>query len=230
MKKLLLMGAALLWQFTVTAQDFRFGLKGGVNFADIAGKDLHDEDHDYRLSWHAGVAVNIRHRESQVFSVQPELIYSRKGYQNTGKPVEVRNAVNNLVYTEQEGGPVALHYLDLPVMLNFRKGIVVFEIGPQLSYLVAMENEATVTRTFSDGSVLVLPSPRRFDKEQVHKTDIGIGTGLRLETPNGIGFGLRFNQGFIKLSNSENPAANRAPAPEGRNQCFQLFASYLIPK
>jgi hypothetical protein len=231
MKKLLLVATAILWQFTAHAQDFRFGVKGGANFADIAGKDLDENSHRYKLGWHAGVMVNIQNSTNKVFSIQPELLYSRKGYENNSLPVEIRNSNNNLLYSQQEGGLVRLNYLDLPVIFNFKVGIIVFEVGPQVSYLVGMENEATIKHTFPDGSELTLPSSGRYEKEEVKKFDAGIATGFRLETANGVGFGLRFNQGFIKLPKDDTIPKPGSPfVPSGFNQSFQLFASYLIPE
>jgi hypothetical protein len=223
MKKLILFLVIVLPQFSAIAQDFRYGVKGGVNFSDISGNDLDKNSHRYKLGWHTGIMVNIKPIANTYFSVQPELIYSRKGYENYSSPFEFTDQGNKL--TAREGGLVWLNYLDLPIMLNFKTGFLIFEIGPQFSYLVGARDESLTRYTFNDTEVTV-PNDR-FDKSGVNKFDVGIATGLRLESSNGVALGLRFNQGFIKLQNS---VTDIPLAPNGCNQYFQLFASYLIPE
>lgn len=224
MKKLFLFLIAVLPQLDAFAQDFRYGVKGGVTYSDISGSDLEDEEHKYKLGWHAGVMVNIKKPASEYFSIQPELIYSRKGYENSSKPFEVRDNNNNLQYSAQQGGIVYLNYLDLPLMLNFKKKFIVFEIGPQFSYLVGYHDNSFLRQTFADGTEQIVPLESFQD---IRSIDLGIATGFRLESESGVGFGLRFNQGFIKLPSETNDVSL---PPPGFNQYFQLFASYLLPK
>lgn len=231
MKKLCLL--TFLWCscLVLQAQEFRYGLKGGFNYSDINGKDLDKNAHRSKIGWHAGAMLNIQYPGNNWFSIQPELLYSRKGYENYSLAAEVRDGNNTLFYKAQEGGLVRLNYLDLPVMLNFKTGIIIFEIGPQVSFLVGTRNDAIVEQTFADGTEITRPSNfRRFDEDRVRKLDLGFATGLRLETGNGVGLGIRFNQGFIKLDNGEAAILTVPRAPNGTNQYFQLFASYLIPE
>jgi len=174
--------------------------------------------------------LNIQYPGNTYFSIQPELIYTRKGYENHSLPAEIHDNQGNLLYSAKSGGLVKLNYLELPVMFNFKTGIIVFEIGPQLSYLVGVKNEAVVIQTLANGSVITAPDElRQYDDKKVRKIDVGIATGFRLETDNGVGMGLRFNQGFIKINNGEASTVNSHAAPAGYNQVFQLFASYLLP-
>ncbi|KAA9324976.1 porin family protein [Adhaeribacter soli] len=231
MKKLLFLALLIGNGLVMQAQDFRFGLKGGFNYSDIKGKDLNDDMHRSKIGWHAGAMVNIQYPGNTWFSVQPELIYSRKGYTNYSPKQEVRDASNNLLYTALEGGLVRLNYLDLPIMLNFKTGVVIWELGPQISYLVGYRNDAMIEQTAPDGTKTTLSSEfRRFSEDRLRKFDVGLATGFRLETQNGVALGLRFNQGFLKLDNGEAAILTVPRAPNGVNQHFQVFASYLIPE
>src|SRR5688572_10406349 len=108
MKKLFLFLIAVLPQLDAFAQDFRYGVKGGVSFSDISGKDLEKDSHRHKLGWHAGIMVNMQSASNQYFSVQPELIYSRKGYENHSSPFEF--TTQGTTVTAQEGGLVYRNY------------------------------------------------------------------------------------------------------------------------
>ena len=231
MKHLFLLIAFAFLILPASSQSFRYGIKGGANYADISGNDLDKNAHRYRLSWHGGALLNIQYPGTKWFSIQPEILYSSKGYENYSLEAEVTDNQGNLLYSEQRGGFVRFNYVEIPVMLNFRSGIIVFEFGPQFSVLASYRNDAVVRQTLPDGTVnTVNDDLRRFDKNRLNKFDVGLATGFRLETTNGVGLGLRFNQGFIKLDNGESALLTEPKAPDGRNQIFQLFVSYLIPE
>ena len=231
MKHLFLFFAFAFLTSAANCQSFKFGLKGGANYTDINSKDLDKNAHRYRLSWHGGAMVNIHYPGTDWFSIQPEIIYSSKGYENYSLSADVVDNKGNVLYSEQRGGFVRFNYIDIPVMFNFKSGIIVFEIGPQLSILASYRNDAVIRQTFADGTVITVNDDlRRFDKDRLRSLDIGLATGFRLETSNGVGLGLRFNQGFIKLDNGEAATLTEPLAPNGRNQVFQLFVSYLLPR
>jgi hypothetical protein len=226
MKHLFLLFAFAFLTFTANCQSFRFGVKGGANYADINGKDLAEESHRYKLGWHAGAMVNIQYPGNTWFSIQPEIIYSRKGYENFSNKFEGIDPQTNQSFTAQQGGLVHLNYLDVPVILAFRTGILVFELGPQFSYLLNYTNNALVEYTYSDGTSATVKLSG-FSNQGIRKFDAGLVTGFRLETANGAGLGLRFNQGLIKLAPGKT---DMVLAPSGCNQVFQLYASYLLPE
>lgn len=62
---------------TVNEQEVTFGAKAGVNFANVTG-DV--ENADSKIGFHVGRIVEIA--ISEKFSIQPELLYSAKGYKS----------------------------------------------------------------------------------------------------------------------------------------------------
>ncbi|HSI90205.1 MAG TPA: porin family protein, partial [Adhaeribacter sp.] len=196
MKKLILLLTAFLLTIPlVQAQETRIGLKGGVNFSDLSNTKANKDKIRYKLGSHAGAFLYIP-MSSPFFAIQPEIIYSRKGYENTGQLVEIRDNQENLLYSAQNGGLVRLNYIDLPVMFTFKSSIIIFEIGPQVSMLVGVRDDSFVQQTFPDGTVVNTPLTR-FSRRAVRKIDLGLATGFRLQTENGASMGIRFNQGFL---------------------------------
>ena len=122
MKKILLLAVVTVLGFAnVTAQEIKFGAKGGLNFANISGDNT--EGTDVVTAFNFGVMSEIP--ISEKFSFQPELMYSGQGY-----------SFND--------NTVALSYLNVPLMAKYYviKGLSV-EAGPQIGFLLAAKNEKT---------------------------------------------------------------------------------------
>lgn len=111
MKKLFLIAVAVI-SFTITsqAQNFRFGLKGGINFATLNG-DFSDNI-DGRTGYHIGAVAQFSLLGT--FAIQSEVIYSAQGIDN-----------------------IDIDYLNVPVLfkLKFAK-IFSVEAGPQFGFVV----------------------------------------------------------------------------------------------
>ena len=122
MKKFLLLAVVTVLGFTsVNAQEIKFGVKGGLNFATIGGDNT--KDIELVTSFNFGVLSEIP--ISDKFSFQPELMYSGQGY-----------SFND--------NTIALSYLNVPLMGKYyvTKGLSV-EAGPQIGFLLAAKNEKT---------------------------------------------------------------------------------------
>jgi hypothetical protein len=122
MKKILLLAVVTVLGFTnVNAQEIKFGVKGGLNFASISGDN--SKGSNTVTSFNFGVLSEIP--ISDKFSFQPELMYSGQGY-----------SFND--------NTVALSYLNIPLMGKYylTKGLSV-EAGPQMGFLLSAKNEKT---------------------------------------------------------------------------------------
>ncbi|WP_294822422.1 porin family protein [uncultured Flavobacterium sp.] len=115
MKRLIVLAAALLMCPLVQAQTY--GIKGGVNFANLRGDDA--DRFDGITNFHVGALM-----EFYIFdrvTLQPELLYSAQG-------------------AEIKDEKYKLNYVTLPVMLEFDiDGSLSVHAGPQFS-LVASES------------------------------------------------------------------------------------------
>lgn len=111
---------ATLGVATVTAQEIKFGVKGGLNFASINGDNTREVETVTAFNFGAMAEISI----SEKFSFQPELVYSGQGYSSN----------DNLV---------ALNYLNVPLMGKYyvTKGLSL-EAGPQVGFLLSAKNES----------------------------------------------------------------------------------------
>ena len=145
----------------VYAQEITIGAKAGLNFATLQ-PDLSDPA--TRTSLHLGGMAEISINE--MFSIQPELLYSAQGAKDKSDDDEV----------------FKLSYLSLPIMVKYyvMEGLSI-EAGPQIGFLLSAEVE-------DDGETYDL-------KDDTKGLDFGfsIGAGYKLES--GLNFGLRYYLG-----------------------------------
>ena len=98
------------------AQGVGFGLKGGVNFANVDAENINTES---ITSFHAGVFVNLN--LSDKFGVTPEILW-------TGYGAKIDNA------------DFKTNYVSIPVMLRYKPVSMLFlEAGPQFNFLMDAE-------------------------------------------------------------------------------------------
>ncbi len=133
MKKTILVAVVLLAMSNAAqAQLVKFGIKGGVNYANQNGSDITVDNTNYSTSaitsYHAGLVAEIKLVDS--FSIQPELLYSTQGASYKNAMEEFRNE---------------LGYISIPVLakVNLNR-FVSLELGPQASFLLSERNNFDV--------------------------------------------------------------------------------------
>jgi opacity protein-like surface antigen len=133
MKKTILFTVLLVAiSMNMQAQLVKFGIKGGVNYANQNGSNITVNGDNYQTdaitSYHAGLIAEIKLIDS--FSIQPELLYSTQGATYKNAFEEFRNE---------------LGYLSIPVLakINLNK-FVSLELGPQASFLLSERNNFDV--------------------------------------------------------------------------------------
>lgn len=108
MKKLILFIAALMIGVGAQAgSPLKWGVKAGMNYHTVGeltnlGKDIVKAEN--RVGWHAGLQASWQ--ISRVFSIDPELIFSRNSY--------------NLTPSVGTGGIAYLNTIDVPVVLGVK--------------------------------------------------------------------------------------------------------------
>lgn len=130
MKKFLLICAMMLMAFGANAQEGRWFVRGGagVSFMDV------ETDSDNLFAYRVGVGYD--YRVSQLFSIEPSLMWASKG-----------------------ATKVRLNYLELPVQGVFHIGnVFAINVGPYLAYGVSGKDkffsESSITNRFDLGASL----------------------------------------------------------------------------
>ncbi|CAM3712460.1 porin family protein [Pontibacter korlensis] len=185
MKKLILSLAIALVSFTAAQAQASLGVRGGANISNLSG-DLRDEDlFENKVDFHAGLILNFPIVD-EFFSIQPELLYSRKGFKNSDEEFTLLNQ------TYRREGKVNYNYLDLPILARIKAGPLYFEAGPQASYLLNVNNE---TKEYINGSLQNTNRDEK-SKEGLSEFEVGYAAGIGFESRNGISLGVRYNGSF----------------------------------
>ncbi|GAA0543169.1 porin family protein [Chitinophaga japonensis] len=118
--------------FAAQAQSIHFGVKGGLNIAQLSDFDGSGS----RASGHVGGFVNFRFRD---WAIQPELLFSGQG-----EKYDVALAGER---------KVALNYINIPVMFQYYLIPQFYlEAGPQVGFLVSAKDKGgSVTVDIKDG-------------------------------------------------------------------------------
>lgn len=183
MKKIsLVIGAALFSSVLFAQTQPKFGLKAGLNVANLNVENV--DDLDSRLGLNAGLLAHI-HLSPQ-WGIQPELVYSQQGMK-----------VKNNTSTENDDVTWKVDYVNIPVMVQymFDNGFRL-QAGPQIGLLVNGKIEDN-----ADTEIDI--------KDDLKKVDAGLGLGLGYLTYSGLGIEARYNLGLSNINESGNDIKNR---------------------
>lgn len=151
--------AILLSAIPILSIELGLEVKGGLNISIQKGtyvENVNSPDSEeplYRFS--GGVALPISLMNS--FVIQPELLYSAKGYK---AEMLYRKKIGELVYTEKAPAEYKLDYLEIPILVkyNISDGFISPNIyaGPAFSFLI--NTEYTVEEPITEYEDLSLKS------------------------------------------------------------------------
>jgi len=193
-----------------------FGILGGVNFQNFAGKNNNDNklENDMILCYHAGLNIQIPIAQDIYF--QPGLLFTVKGSENTV-----------LILTSKYN----LSYIELPLNLVYKgrlgNGYVMIGFGPYIGYAIMGK------ANFEGGSVNIetdiefqnlVESGDPIATTYFKAFDAGGNIFGGYEMADGLFFQLNTQFGMIKI----NPEDNRYPNDESvvRNTGFGLSLGY----
>ena len=121
----------LIFNFFGYAQSVKFGVKAGLNYANVTGSEIKT---DAITNFHAGIVSEINLTKGLAF--QPELIYSTQGATYKTATEDFKND---------------LGYITIPVILKISlSDSLMLELGPQAGFLLSEKNkfDAQKTNTF----------------------------------------------------------------------------------
>lgn len=199
MKKLFIVAFALLIAGKVSAQKPSFGIKGGVNFANIVKTDDSNFKTDYNTGFNAGVFISVPVIGSLAF--QPELLFSQKGYKSERADLVVGNGT--LTQTT--------NWIDIPILAKISpvSGFSIY-LGPQVSFL-------TKTNTKYEGDFTAAQQTKyEDDADKFKKSIVGgvLGAGFN------VGKNLSINARYA-LDFQKNNEDGTTETPAFKNQVWQ---------
>jgi hypothetical protein len=136
-----------------------FGIKAGVNFSNLYDTKAEDFSNNAKLGLAAGAFLSLP--LGSYFGIQPEVIYSQKGYKGEG----------NFLLTDYEYTR-SYDYLDIPLLLQIKPSEN-FSIlaGPVFSFLLHKKVK------FDSGN-LSLEQQTEIENNNIRKNIMGITGGL----------------------------------------------------
>jgi opacity protein-like surface antigen len=176
MKKLFILCILFATGSSLTAQSwsdkFQIGVKGGLNFATVAGDDFISPDG--RTSFYAGLLAEIP--VSDIFSIQPEAFYSGQGFDINDNP----NGID---------AQYQVDYIQVPILLK----VYIFDglnihAGPQFGFKVNEEVDFEPTNNVSD-----------FDTDDVQDFDLQLTTGIEYKFAESFFVQARYTYGFSEM-------------------------------
>lgn len=178
MKRILLI-LLLTSPLILSAQNFHFGVKGGLNLASYKGED---NGGLYKAGAYAGLFVNYQFND--ILSVQTEMVYSQQGS---------RDHING------ESVTTTLDYLIVPLLFQFslrNYEQFKFVLGPQVGYLLHSDEDPNIFTDESNSLDLLIK------KSSVYEDfDYGAIVGMEYEASDHFLVNARYYLGISEFFN-----------------------------
>lgn len=207
MKKILIF--ALLSLFFVPLAQAQFGVKGGLNVAELAGRD--GESSSYKAFYHVGIFYQAK--LIGPLAIQPEVQYSVAGG-------NLKSAFTD--YNSQ------LHYLTVPILAKLTVGPVFVEAGPQFGVLLSANQSGNMQVGFTADGMPAYGNESRPATSSFKRGDFSVVGGVGLKLASGFSLGGRLVAGLNDINDAKNLSGINDPRLQ--NRVFQLYAALQFGK
>lgn len=211
MKKTVILSAALF--FTVISQaqsdkdknktEIKFGIRAGANLSNVIKTDDSNFSTGSKIGANAGIFVDLP--LASVFSIQPEIQFSQKGYKSSGSflgsPYDYTQTTN---------------FIEVPLLAKLKPsknfGILV---GPQFSFLTATKTSFKTANASYEQLV-------KEENDNLRKNILGGVLGIEVSVDNFVA-GLRYNLDFQR-----NNGDGTSTTLKYRNQVTALHIGFIF--
>lgn len=210
MKKLSLIAITLtMITLNVNAQDdamdtrdqLGFGAKIGLNYANVYDSEGEEFDADPKLGMAVGAFVSIP--IGTYFGIQPEVLYSQKGFSATGKILGLKYDFTRTT-----------SYLDIPIYFAIKPSeFITIVAGPQFSYLLSKKDVFATT-------VTTIEQEQEFENDNIRKNTLGASLGLDINIGHFV-IGAR-----AAWDLQENNGDGTSTTPRYKNQWLQATVGF----
>jgi len=198
-----IVGFCVLFSPSLSAQGLSFGLKGGLNIANLRGEDV-TVDMDSRIGLCAGgfVAIDVL----GIITIQPEVLFSMKGAK-----------YDTLLFGEPVSTSLEFNYIEIPVLVKYSlplPGIIKpnLFIGPSLGINLNAKAIAKIGDLSVEDDV----------KEDIKSTDfcLVLGGGVDFELDIGkLAIDVRYTMGLTTIDDT-------AVEEDVKNGVISIMAAY----
>lgn len=187
--------------------DFRkrllLGIKGGLNYSNVYDSQGEEFRANPKLGLAGGVFIAIP--IGKLLGVQPELLYSERGFKATGR---ILGATYDLTRTSS--------YIDLPLLFAFKPSeFVTLVAGPQFSYLIR-QTDAFTNATTS------IEQEEEFGNEDFRKNTLCLTAGIDLTLKHLV---ISGRAGWDVQNNNTDGSS---VTPRYKNAWYQVTVGYRL--
>ena len=206
MKKLLIF--ALLSVFFLPRAQAQFGVKGGLNVAELRGSD---ESSSYKAFYHVGIFYQASILGP--LSIQPEMQYSVAG--------------GNLksAFTDYD---TKLQYFTVPVLAKLTLGPVFIEVGPQYGVLLTADESGKRQIGLAPDGTPAYGNVSRSATGSFKRNDFSVVGGVGLQLASGFSLGGRLVASLNDINDAKNLSGPNDPRLQ--NRVFQVYAAFQFGK
>lgn len=153
----------------------KFGIKAGGNLSSITGDDTKS-----KFGFYAGALVNVP--ISEVFSIQPEVVYSQQGAKAKDNYDFAGYTITNMKQN--------LSYINVPVMVQYNATPEFYlEAGPEFGFLVNAQAKGDINGSTYKAS----------NKDSLKTFNFGLGIGLGYRFTSQLGINARYTAGLTDI-------------------------------
>jgi hypothetical protein len=187
MKKFIVALVALVGFSSLQAQGVKYGVKGGLNIANLnvdeAGFPSTSSIANFHIGGYAEIMLNKK------FAIQPELLYSMQGAKFD---FLFDDGAGNLYDTENT---FKLSYINIPLMFKYYPESKFFlEAGPQIGFMTSAKLKVNVIGFGSDTQNI---------DEAFKSVDFGFNLGAGYNISKRAVINVRYNLGLSNIGESE---------------------------
>ncbi len=216
MKKVILSAIAVFVFGLANAQGVEFGVKGGLNVANVSGQENGKSLYGFSIGAFAEIKISPK------FAIQPELLYSMQGtkYSTTTSS----SGGGGFSFTSTDDVKAGLNYLNIPIMAKyFVIEKLSVQAGPQFGFLLAFDrtSNSSSSTTFAGVTKVSSTSSSSSDKSKLSSIDFGFNLGAGYDITEHFSADLRYNIGLTTINeNSINGISDI------KNNVFSLNLGY----
>lgn len=180
---------------------FHFGIKAGLNFANVYDEQGEAFRADGKTGFAGGVFMTIPLGE--MFGVQPEVLFSQKGFKATGSLLGTNYGLTRTT-----------NFIDVPLYFTVKPlPLLTILAGPQFSYLIRQKDEFNSELGSAD-------QIKEFENDNIRKNILGAALGLDVNF-DPLVIGLRAGWDL-----STNNGDGSSQTPRYKNGWVQLTLGY----